>query len=114
MKKTLTALALTTTCIVTSFNVAQAIDAREGDPAIPAMVETLSEKFERASGHPMDQARQDLATIDLSETMTNNIREGFCRSVLYEIHYQGHDLEVFADVCKINDELVLGPWGIIN
>lgn len=83
-------------------------------PVITVMVDNLSGKFRLASGQPFTEEKKAQVTIDLMGALQDspNIREGYCRDVMYGISHEGVSLTIRADICRQNGTVFLGPRGI--
>jgi hypothetical protein len=109
MKKSVAGAILLASSFLAAVN-AQATE--ENDPAIHGMVEFLSDKYESFYGVPLTDKDKEGLKGSLKESFNNNIREGYCREVRYSITRGAMYLSVKADVCRIDDNFVIGPKGI--
>lgn len=79
------------------------------DPAVQALVQTLSDKFQDITGIPLEKQDKTGLGKRMTESFNNNIREGYCRTVTYRITREDHPLSAYGNVCRINNEFILKP-----
>lgn len=91
---------------------ANAAPEEQPDPAIKAIVDLLSERLEYLSGNPLDEQDKQEMSKGLRESFNRNIREGSCRDVVYGVTRNDIDLSARVDVCRKDDNYIIGPYGI--
>ncbi|GEM_PF-2653673 len=83
--------------------------AHETDPAVRAVINSLADQFESASGRALDESLKDGYRAALAASLERNIREGMCREIALTVTVDGHELTAHEDICRIDGSFVVAP-----